>query len=54
MIISPELWIKGIILRRVLSKSSNLIENVDVHVKNVSEVKQHLKYGRFFFVTVIS
>lgn len=42
MIISPELWIKRIILRRVLSKSSNLIENVDVHMKNVSEVKDSI------------
>jgi len=42
MIITPELWIKRITLHRVLSKSSNLIENVDAYVKNASEVKDNI------------
>lgn len=49
MIISLELWIKRIILHRVLSKSSNLIENVDVHVKNVSEVEDSIWNMEDFF-----
>lgn len=39
---SPELWIKRIIQHRLLSESSNLIENVDIHAKNVSEVKDSI------------
>lgn len=42
MIITPELWIKRITLHRVLSKSSNLVENMNAYVKNAPEVKDNI------------